>query len=77
MEQWSELTQESTRNRLKKLSFGSLEGKVYCKHFECKFGYMMESDVINGIYHLYLRTGEDMGIFKSIDDMLDAGWVLD
>jgi len=75
--QWSESAQQATREAIDELSFGSRDGKVFCKHIDGTFGYMNDAELIEGRYAIHSRIGTLIAEFESVKAMLAEGWVLD
>jgi len=75
--QWSGSTRKNTCTALEELSFYARNGKVFFKHINGDFGYMDDSDVLDGRYAIHSPSGEKLTVFHSITDFLNHGWVLD
>jgi len=77
MKQWSDATQQMTRSLLEELGFASRDGKVWCKHIDGAFGYMLDDDALRGSLLIHSPAGEQLAAFETVVAMLAAGWVLD
>jgi len=76
--QWSEETKENTRAAFEDFSFGTMNEKVWLKHFDRHFGVMCVPDAVNHNYVIYSPTGDKLlATFDSISDLIESGWVLD
>ena len=73
---WSDQAIEYTREQLTNATFGSREGKVYFKHQTDNYGYIKVADIYkNWTIHFLMK---DCSVtFNSMDEMIEAGWVLD
>ena len=73
---WSDKLIEDTKENLENLTFGSRDGKIYFKHPTEKYGFMYVKDLYTNWTIHYLNKAGSV-TFGSMDEMVDAGWVLD
>jgi hypothetical protein len=75
---WSEAAQAATRAVLTDWSILTTPwGFVAFKHIDGAFARMADDDVMAKDYKLADRRSGVVTIFASIDDLIDAGWVVD
>jgi hypothetical protein len=82
--QWSEALKTETHQAIAdgRLGGGTRDGQLYMKHTKRKYGTISIDDLQDDILRLVeLPLGAaDKGktiIFATVDDLIDAGWVID
>jgi hypothetical protein len=83
--EWSEALKTQTRETIADGRLGwfpTRDGQLYMKHAKGRFGTIAIDDLRDDILRLVeLRRGEaDKGeaiVFATVDDLIDAGWVID
>jgi hypothetical protein len=75
---WSEAAQAATRAVLTDWSILPTPwGFVAFKHIDGAFAILSDGDVMAKDYRLTDRRSGVVTVFASIDDLIDAGWVVD
>ena len=92
MKKWSDALIAKTRQELEDmLTYTDPSGKMRWlidsmdldkgAHFKNidgeRFGIMAAEDACNAKYNISLKNNNEQETFKTIDELLDAGWVLD
>lgn len=75
---WSENLKEYTKETFANLEFGfSPEGTVRMKRDDGTFGYISLTDALNYKYNVHKDESDSVEYYKSVSEMIKAGWVLD
>ncbi len=74
---WSAELQALTREHLRQKTFEMSPDGVALKHADGAFGVMALADAVNGTWQIRERKDGTVHRFRSLDDLIAAGWVLD
>ena len=77
MQNWSENLLSDTLSSLNGLDFNFRDGKVWLKHRAGSFGYITVDDVLQKTWTIQLTDGGATQSFRSLEEMVTSGWVLD
>lgn len=73
---WSEELQQQTRDAIEQLRV-TADGRLRFKHATLGYAYATYDDLCNNRLVLYSDRGGDTHHFPLINNLLQAGWVLD
>ncbi|MCB0126370.1 MAG: hypothetical protein KDE58_29130 [Caldilineaceae bacterium] len=76
---WSDDLKEATRNAINgnMLDFMPRGNKFHFKNINSSYGYISIDDLNNGILKIVDLKTHDEILFKNIDNLINAGWVID
>jgi len=76
--EWSDSAKVATQVLFETQNFMSPDNRVWLKHIEGHTGYIKLADALQDIYRVFSRDRDEaLGLFPSVESLLDAGWVAD
>lgn len=75
--EWDASVQEATRRAFEDLSFNTRGDQVHLKHIQGHFGSIELEKALRGELHIQLKNGMGLVFYKTLDALIEAGWVLD
>jgi len=76
---WNELTQNETKEAFNNYEQSEIvKLKYVCmKKFDGKFGYISNTNLNNKQYLIEDMDSSNVYIYKSVDDLIKDGWIID
>ena len=74
---WTKTLRQATRNALTELDFASIGGLLRMKNANGHFGTVACDELSAGYLKVVDRVSEQVTVFRNVDELIRAAWVID